>query len=516
MPGILIDVQPLPRAHLPTGLAVVVAALTGLLLGAGQAPMGVWPATIVGLGLFTWLMAGRPWKSAAVLGAVVGLAMNALTLHWVGVLGVPVALALVLFMSLWMILLGVLVSLIARLRAWVFLVPTAWVVVEMSSGRVPFGGFAWNRLAYTTVDQPLSGWLPWVGATGVAYLLALVGQLGLAAVLERGTRIRLIAVAAAIMVLGGTLKLIPLAPPEGQVSVGVVQGNVNRELHGTAAYASSVTNNVVSETIFLMASNRALNEAPLDFVLWPENATDRDPLTQPDTRSMVEAAVAIAGVPVLVGAVMDGPRPDTRQTSAIWWDPSTGPGDQYDKRNLVPFGEYIPFRDALLPVLPILKQTGRQSVPGTEPGVMNAPTAANSSLLVGNIICFELAWDETVYDTVRGGAQVIVSQSNTNTYGGTFEVPQQLVINRVRAMEMSREMVVSTLNSVSGMVDATGRFLEPTDEFSAAHRTFSVPMRTTITPAVLLSPWLGFGLSLLGIAAAVLAGVRRPLDDALG
>lgn len=502
-------VRPLSRPPLPLGVVLLTAVATGLLLGAGQAPMGVWPATIVGLGLFTWLASGRTAWQAAWLGGLAGLAMNALTIHWVGVLGVPVAVVLVLFMSLWSMLLGAMVSLITRLGSWLFLVPAAWVAIEMASGRIPFGGFPWNRLAYTTIDQPMSGWLPWLGATGVAYLLALMSQLGLAAVVDRRLRMRAIAAATALFIIGGTLKLIPAPIPEESINVGVVQGNVNRELHGTAAYASSVTNNMLSETVFLMASNRAAGEEPLDFVLWPENATDSDPLTQPATRALVEAAVDIAGVPILVGAVMEGPDPaTTRQTSGIWWDPETGPGDRYDKRNLVPFGEYIPFRDFLLPRLPILKQIGRQSVAGTEPGVMQAPIGHHPDLLVGNVICFELAWDSTVYDTVRGSSDVIVSQSNTNTYGGTFQISQQLTINRVRAMELGREVVVSTLNSVSALVDTHGGVHDPTAEFTASHRSFEVPLRSHVTLAVHLSPWLAYALSLLGFGAALLSGVQ--------
>ncbi len=471
--------------------------------------MSVWPATIIGLALFSWIVAGRTAWQAAGLGAVTGLAMNAITIHWVYVLGVPVAVALVLFMSLWSVLLAILVTWLLRLRAWMFLVPAAWVAVEVVSGRVPFGGFPWNRLAYTTVDQPMSGWLPWVGAAGVAYLLALVSQFVLVAVVDARIRWRVVAATAVLFLAGGSLKLVPPGAAEQEVTIGVVQGNVNRELHGTAAYAGSVTNNMLSETIFLLASNRAHDEEPLDFVLWPENATDRDPFTQPVTRALVETAVEVADVPILVGAVMEGPDPGTtRQTSAIWWHPDTGPGDRYDKRNLVPFGEYIPFRDFLLPRLPILEQIGRQSIPGIEPGVIEAPIADHPNLQVGNVICFELAWDDTVYDTVRSGADVIVSQSNTNTYAGTFEIPQQLSINRVRAMEIRREMVVSTLNSVSGLVDATGAVHEPTAEFTAAHRSFTVPLRDNVTPAVILNPWLEIALAVLGFGAASYVGAQ--------
>ncbi|RMB60148.1 apolipoprotein N-acyltransferase [Tessaracoccus antarcticus] len=506
--------HPLSRERLPRALSLVLAVFTGLLLGAGYAPMGIWPATIVGVGLFTWLVAGRtPWRAAG-LGAVAGLAMNSLTIHWIGVLGVPVAIALVAFMSLWSALLGAMVALLTRLRLWVLWVPCAWVAVELAGGRVPFGGFPWIRLAYTTVDQPLSGWLPWVGSAGVSFLLALVAQLGLEAVRSRRNRLRTLVAAVALVVVGGSLKWLPQASPEQQVTIGVVQGNVNRYLHGTPYYAASVTDNMLSETVFLLASQRATGAAALDFIVWPENATDVDPLRHPAIRQLVDTSVALAGVPIFVGAVMDGPEPDTRQTSSIWWTPDTGPGDRYDKRNLVPFGEYIPFRDVLLPRLPVLEQIGRQSIAGIGPGVVAAPTADHTFLRVGDVICFELAWDDTVYDTVLAGADIIVTQSNTNTYGGTFEVPQQLALNRVRAMELGREVVVSTLNSLTGLVDASGTFHDSTAEFTAAHRTFTVPLRTNINMAVRLNPWLGWALAVVGVGATLWAGLRRRTSGA--
>lgn len=501
--------QPLSAPELRRGWSLLLALLAGLLIGIGYAPMDIWVGPVIGVPLLTWLVAGRSLRHAGLVGVVAGLSLNVLTLHWVGVLGVWVAAALVAFMSLWVVLVSMVVSRVSQVPGWPVWVASAWVAVEFTSGRVPFGGFAWNRLAFTAVDQPLSGYLPYLGATGVTFIVVLVAHLLLMAVLERNWRITAVVLAVVLFGVGGALSLRSIVEPEEHVRVGVVQGNANRAEHGTPSYARSVTTNHLSETIFLLADERSAGAPGMDFIVWPENATDIDPLNDATTRTSVEHAVQLAGIPVLVGAVMDGPDPrTTRQTSSLWWDPATGAGDRYDKRNLVPFGEWIPFRDELLPLLPILEQVGRQSVPGTEPGVMEAPTTPFPHLRVGVVICFELAWDETVYDTVRHGAQVIMTQSNTNTYAGTFEPHQQMAINRVRSMELGRESVAVTLNGLSGLIDARGGTHEVTSEFTAAHRVFDIPLRYNRTPATYLNPWLGYALCLLAVAAGILGHVR--------
>ena len=159
----------------------------------------------------------------------------------------------------------------------------------------------------------------------------------------------------ALVAVGGALtryQVDDLAGDGPAISVGIVQGNVPGRGIEALGRARSVTNNHLSETIDLMTRAR-LGEVPRpDFVLWPENSTDIDPVLDGRTQTTVQAAAEIADVPILVGAVTQGPGPDERQTSALWWDPQSGPVATYHKRNLVPFGEWIPFRSQLLPLVP--------------------------------------------------------------------------------------------------------------------------------------------------------------------
>lgn len=503
-------------------LLVVIAA--GACLGLSFQPYGAWPLLLVALPALTLTVRGVRPRGAFGLGYAYGLAMLLVAVSWVHVLGWWVAVALIAFESLFFGLLGVLLNVISRLRGWPLAAACCWVLVEFSYSRIPFGGFGWTRVAYAAVDTPLAGFFPLIGVAGVSFLVALLAQLVAwcwlqrpgartqQGVRSRSGRRRLLAATAAsvvLLLLGGAagtfFQVEPLAGREGSLQVGIVQGNVPGRGLEALGRARTVTNNHLSETVKLTTRARLGQVTEPDFILWPENSTDIDPLLDPITRRVVQSAAEIAGKPILVGAVTAGPGADERQTTALWWDPQQGITARYEKRNLVPFGEWIPFRDRLLPVIPILAQVGAQSVPGTTPGVL-AVSAGGRTVRVGDVICFELAYDATVYETVTGGAQISMVQSNNATYGGTGQIDQQFAITRARAMETRREIAVATTNSVSGFIDRNGRVVDRTAEFTAASMVVTMPLRTALTPAVLVAPWLDRALAALG-ALFALAGI---------
>src|SRR5512133_1447238 len=511
---------------MPAPLRVGVVLLAGVALGLSWQPYDLWPLMLVGIPAFTLVIRGTRAMVAFGLGYLFGLAMLTLAISWVHVLGTWVAVVLIIFMSLFFGLLGLATTLVGRLRWWPIATACCWVLIEYAYSRIPFGGFGWTRIAYAVVDTPVAGFFPIIGVAGVSFVVALVGQLIAWAVLAlraappgRLTRpIRVIIAAAAIVgigLLGSALRLYrvePAATSAGSVRVGIVQGNIPGRGIEAMGRARSVTNNHLSETIHLMTKVRLGQEAHPDFLLWPENSTDIDPTVDPITRQTVQAAAQVADRPILVGAVMQGPGPNERQTAALWWDPDRGVLARYDKQDLVPFGEWIPFRAQLLPLVPLLQQVGAQSIPGTRPGVLDV-TAAGKPIKIGDAICFELAYDQTIYRALTDGAQVLMVQSNNATYGGTGQIEQQFAITRARAMETQREIAVATTNSVSGFITRDGAIAIRTQEFTAQSMVVEMPLRNALTPAIRVAPWLERGLALVAVLAclaALLDGTRRP------
>jgi apolipoprotein N-acyltransferase len=495
----------------------------GVALGLSWQPFGWWPLLAVSIPVFTLTVRNQPGRRAFVLGYFFGLGMLTVAVSWLYVLGLWIAALLIVFEALFFGVLGMLLSLLSRLRWWPVAGAAAWVLVEYAYAHVPFGGFGWIRLAYAAVDTQLSGFLPVIGVAGLSFVVALVAQIiawcayaiwsmRAAPARPRSSMRRFVLPVTALLALLAVpagLRLYQVEPEQtaaGQVNVGIVQGNIPGRGIEAMGRARSVTNNHLSETVNLMTQVRLGREAQPDFLLWPENSTDIDPTVDPVTRLTVDAAAQLAGRPILVGAVMQGPGEGERQTSALWWLPGRGPQARYDKQNLVPFGEWIPFRDQLKPMVPILERVGAQSVPGTKPGVLTVDVG-DRVLRLGDAICFELAYDETVYAAVRGGAQVLLVQSNNATYGGTGQIEQQFAITRARAMEARREIAVATTNSVSGFIDRNGKVVYRTAEFTADSLVVSMPLRSALTPALSVAPWLERGLAALAVVAAVLAWV---------
>jgi apolipoprotein N-acyltransferase len=520
--------SPLESAQVSVLVRVVVVLLAGAALGLSWQPYGLWPLLLVGIPAFTLAARGVRPAVAFGLGYLFGLTMLTLAVSWVHVLGTWIVALLIIFMALYFGLLGLALMLVGRLRWWPLAAACCWVLIEYTYSRIPFGGFGWTRIGYAAVDTPVAGFFPIIGVAGVSFVVALIGQLIAWIVLtvwtaRRGRPARRshvfigAAVAVSLVLLGSALRLYQVEPavsPAGNVRVGIVQGNIPGRGIEAMGRARSVTNNHLSETIQLMTRAR-LGEVPQpDFLLWPENSTDIDPTADPLTKLTVQAAADVADRPILVGAVMQGPGVDERQTAALWWDPDRGATARYDKQNLVPFGEWIPFRAQLLPLIPLLEQVGAQSVPGTRPGVLDV-TVDGRRIKIGDAICFELAYDQTMYRSLTGGAQISMVQSNNATYGGTGQIEQQFAITRARAMESRREIAVATTNSISGFITRDGSVTTRTQEFTAQSMVVDMPLRSALTPAIRIAPWLERGVALAALLAC-LAALLRPTQRSRG
>ncbi|MGV8907512.1 MAG: apolipoprotein N-acyltransferase [Propionicimonas sp.] len=494
------------------GVRMVVAILAGVLTALGFQPYAWWPLLLIGVaGLTVVILASRRVRGATGLGFAFGVGFLLLCLGWMQVIFVEAMFGLVAVEALFFALLGALIKVAARTPWWPLLAAACWTGVEFTYARFPFNGFGWMRLGYAMVDSPLAWLLPLVGVPGLGFATALVAQ-GIAWIALAPSPRRIIVsgvVLGAVLALAGAGTVVPAGQQVGTVNAGYVQGGApGGGVYGLGE-ARTITRNHVAET-FRLADRVAAGEVPRpDFVVMPENSTDMDPYTDAVTGGLVRSAVTRIGVAALVGVILDGPGPEERQTASLWWDPKLGELDRYIKRGIVPFGEWVPLRSLLLPLISELRYVGDQSIPGTSPGVMPVTLPDGRRTTLGIMICFDLVYDDFAADTVIHGGQVLVVQSSNAMYQGTGQIQQQFAITRARALELRREILVVTTSGVSGLINADGTTAFTLPEHVGASGVVTLPQRNGVTPAALLGGWLELAvvlLAALGLAASLACG----------
>jgi apolipoprotein N-acyltransferase len=130
-------------------------------------------------------------------------------------------------------------------------------------------------------------------------------------------------------------------------------------------------------------------------------------------------------------------------------------------------------------------------------------------VVIGPIICFEVAYDGIIRDSVANGAELLIVQTNNASFGITAESTQQLAMTRLRAIETGRATVQISTVGVSGVVAPDGRLLESTGLFTAEQMYAEVPLRAEITPAVRWGGVIGWGTLILAIVLVIQAIGRR-------
>ncbi|TCC00669.1 apolipoprotein N-acyltransferase [Micromonospora zingiberis] len=504
------------------------AVTAGLALLLAFPPYGWWPLAPVGVALLAAATHRRRLRAGAGLGFLTGLALFAPLLAWTNLhTGYLPWVLLSLLQAGYLALLGLATAWVSPLAdrfpvAWPALTGVLWVGQEALRDRTPFGGFPWGRLAFGQDGSPLLRLAAVGGAPLVTFAVALAGGLLVAGVWwlararRQGTEPRWWvpaagAGAAVVLLFTGGL-MVPLAAPGSgaSVTVAIVQGNVPRLGLDFNAQRQAVLDNHVNATIELAGEVTAGRREQPDLVVWPENASDIDPLRNPAAGARISAAADAIGVPILVGAVLAGPGQGQVRNAGLLWRPGSGPDLEqlYIKRHPVPFAEYVPLRNIARMVSKQVDRVRADFVAGTEPGVVRTPAA-----VLGDVICFEVAYDGLVRDTVIGGAQLLVVQTNNATFD-VAEARQQLAMVRLRAVEHGRPALMASTVGVSGFVDPDGRVSDAT-----GFNTRAVVVRQLrLTEGRTLATRLGMlpEVLLAGLAVAALAGaavLRRRTGD---
>ena len=180
----------------------------------------------------------------------------------------------------------------------------------------------------------------------------------------------------------------------------------------------------------------------------------------------------------------------------------------YSKTRLVPFGEYVPLRPLLGWATRHTKAAAEDRRRGSGQVVLHTGRLAGSDpgmiiegLAIGPLISFEATFSDLPRQEVQRGAQLLVYQSSTSTFQGTWAQPQLASQAAVHAAEVGHPAVHTGLSGVSSAFDARGRQLAWYPSIERGAIVVDVPLGSHTTVYQRLGDWV------LALAFSILAGV---------
>jgi apolipoprotein N-acyltransferase len=487
--------------------SIMLALLSGFLLNLPfpiAGPLPPWRAAFGWIALVPLMYAlldpgnvahARYLRRSALTGYLCGVFWYILNCYWIyhtmhlyggvpaaGAAGIVVLYSMVL--GLYFGIFGLGIALLRRASgsptAPLIIAPFLWVATELAASRIT--SVPWDQLGYSQVDNFLLTRLaPWTGVYGISFVLMTVNALFTAALLSKSLHMRLrlgvgAALAAVLMQLGTWVQPIPV--PTQALAV-LLQANFdvreNNDWTGDewdrniGRFLSQSENTRTpwyqgmpdpGEPLQYEFSGRVHGPQQISLIAWPESPSpfsESDPRFQLAMHQLATSTGAgiVAGNPTAAWELDDsGERVLREYNSASFFSSQGQVVGRYNKIHLVPFGEYVPYRNLFFFAHHLTRQVGDFSR-GKE---RNAFTANGHRY--GVFICYESIFGDEVRQFVKNGAEVFVNISDDGWYGDTSAPWQHLNMARMRAIENRRWILRDTNTGVTASIDPYGRVVQ--------------------------------------------------------
>jgi apolipoprotein N-acyltransferase len=393
-----------------------------------------------------------------------------------------------LYLGLYHALFGALIAALRRspfgVRGALLMSPFAWVAVELARARIT--SFPWDLLGIAQIDNPLLTRLaPFTGAYGLSFVIAAVNVLWLTRITLRERRytrpvLTVLGVVIILLYVGFLRHLQTPVPAGAPGTATLVQENL--EVGAAAANAGPPLTKAemlqaFSNLSLFPPNGEACNGMPevsstkcgnsvtpqqgetrylshTDLIVWPE-APNSFFESDPEFRAAMSRLARAAGTPVIVGTIGIDPDRNKKRgydlfNSAEFVNPDGSFAGRYDKMHLVPFGEYVPYKNLFFFAGNLLADVGEFDA-GAHRSVFRA-----GGHTYGTFICYESIFGDEIRHYQENGAEVLVNISDDGWYGDTSAAWEHLNMVRMRAIENHRWILRATNTGVTASIDPRG------------------------------------------------------------
>ncbi len=434
-------------------------------------------------------------------------------IHWVSVSiinfgGMPLVVAILLvlllcaYLSLYPALCSYLLNRLtpkADVYRYFVAFPALWLITDWLRGWV-MTGFPWLQLGYSQMDTPLIGFAPVLGVEGVTFAMTLI----VASIYYLATQRKILVPLVLTTVLfcaGFYLQSQQWTTAQPTKSLALVQGNTPQAEKWLPQKRDSILDN------YLQLS---LKNDDADIIIWPESAIPALEFQVEPFLDKTAAMMAQSDTTLITGIinyqrkdftdhyynaviVLGKPNADLDPTHRA----ESQVRNHYYKNKLLPIGEFVPFEDLLRPLAPLFNLPMSSFQRGGE----HQPNLSVDGVNIATAICYEIAFNQTLVNTVNENTGFILTVSNDAWFGRSIAADQHLEIARMRAFEFQRPVLRSTNTGISAVYDAQGQEMGRTGKFETA------VLRAQVSPTQGMTPFNTYGNTPMLILMFALLGV---------
>jgi apolipoprotein N-acyltransferase len=452
------------------GVRGSLAALSAIFLILSFPPFNIWLlAWVAFVPLFFAIEGSKPSK-AFLVSYLAGFLFFLGTIYWLIHVTLPGMLIVVMYLALYFGLFGLVINFGSRFHTpgILFFIPAAWVSLELIRGHV-LTGFGWNLLGYSqSFNLPIIQIADVSGVYGVSFLIVMFNAALFMFIKNfRKKEDFYIPLAMSIIliffVLGyGYYRLNSTFTGE-KIKVAIIQGNIPQDEKWDRSFTEMILSRY--ETLTKEAA-----KGGVDLVIWPETSVPGFLESEKDLLSRVTNVAVDVKAPLLVGA----PRYEENKEGAAYFNSSYlvlkdgSIKSHYDKIHLVPFGEYLPFKNALSFVHKFARRPIGDFTAGKEFTVSRFFIRRSSSegnytfsmlknVGFSTLICFEDIFPDLTREFVQKGTDFLVNITNDGWFGHSAAAYQHAQNSVFRAVENRINVIRAANIGLSCFIDQKGR-----------------------------------------------------------
>lgn len=355
----------------------------------------------------------------------------------------------------------------------VFTLSFLWILMEWAQG-IGILGFPFCRFCVTQYQNlPMIQSASLFGAFFLSFLLVFCSASAafLLTNLREGKK-RILAGALALCLLNdcyGILKINQASEPSGTLKIALIQGNISSNQKWADNTASAIFKTYEALT------KQVLETEHPDLVIWPETVLPLD-LNGTSYLEQLQKTAADFQTPLIVGGFYYD-RQEKMDYNSVYYIQSDGRVSfpMYAKRKLVPFGEFLPFRNALGNLFPVLKDINAAGS-NLEPGSESITNSLSSLGTFGSLVCFDSIFPHIARESVKNGAQLLNLVTNDSWFKDSAGVYQHNAHAVLRAVENRRWITRTANTGISCFISPTGEIMEPLDPLTSGYTISQVSL----------------------------------------